>query len=63
MMDALQDAEPPDKPLMTGHEVPGGCEVCGQEAVIEVEGRGWCASCLHAQGSCCGESEQGGCPD
>jgi hypothetical protein len=31
------------------------CDLCGQDAVIEMEGKGWCASCLHARGSCCGE--------
>ncbi len=33
------------------------CHVCGQEAAIVIDGKGWCASCLHARGSCCAESE------
>ena len=63
MKEALQDAEPRDKPVMTGPDVPGACEACGQDSVIEIEGKGWCAACLHARGSCCGESEKDGCPD
>ena len=33
------------------------CHLCGQEAAMVVEGTAWCASCLHARGSCCAESE------
>ncbi|WP_338289820.1 hypothetical protein [Luteolibacter sp. LG18] len=36
---------------------PQPCHLCGQEAAIVIEGEAWCAGCLHAQGSCCGESE------
>jgi hypothetical protein len=60
MMGATQKS---DRPVMTGPDNSGACETCGQEAAIEIEGRGWCASCLHARGSCCGESEKDGCPD
>jgi hypothetical protein len=63
MMDAMQDAEPPGKPEKTGPDVPWACDTCGQDAEIEIEGRSWCASCLHALGSCCGESDKDGCPD
>jgi hypothetical protein len=52
-----------DGSLMKGRGLPKACETCGQDAAIEIEGRGWCAACLHAQGSCCGESEKDGCPD
>lgn len=45
----------PECSLMTGHDSPGACDTCGQDAVIEIEGKGWCASCLHARASCCGE--------
>jgi hypothetical protein len=45
----------PEDPLMMGQSLPGACETCGQDAVIEIEGTGWCASCLHDRGSCCGE--------
>jgi putative lipase involved disintegration of autophagic bodies len=38
-------------------EAETACHLCGQEAVIVVDGKGWCASCLHARGSCCAESE------
>jgi hypothetical protein len=44
-------------------ESNGGCHLCGQDAVLEIEGKGWCASCLHARGSCCGESERDKDPD
>lgn len=50
-------------PVVNCRDLSGVCDLCGQEAVIEIEERGWCASCLHAQGSCCGESEKEGCPD
>jgi hypothetical protein len=33
------------------------CDTCGREAVVVVDGKGWCESCLHARGSCCAESE------
>lgn len=33
------------------------CALCGQEAVLVIDGKGWCASCIHARGSCCAESE------
>ncbi|QJE98122.1 hypothetical protein [Luteolibacter luteus] len=33
------------------------CHICGDEAVMVVDGKGWCASCVHARGSCCAESE------
>jgi hypothetical protein len=33
------------------------CATCGREAVIVIDGTGWCESCLHARGSCCAESE------
>ncbi|WP_367872239.1 hypothetical protein [Luteolibacter sp. Populi] len=33
------------------------CHLCGQEAAMVVDGTAWCASCLHARGSCCAESE------
>lgn len=60
MMDAMQQS---DRPVMTGPDLAGACETCGQDAAIEMEGKGWCAACLHALGSCCGESEKDGCPD
>lgn len=63
MKDARHIRESPDSPVMKSRDLPGACETCGQEAVIEIEGCGWCAACLHAQGSCCGESEKDGCPD
>ena len=33
------------------------CHLCGKESVMEVDGKAWCEGCLHAVGSCCGESE------
>jgi hypothetical protein len=33
------------------------CATCGREAVLVIDGTGWCESCLHARGSCCAESE------
>ncbi|MCW1885453.1 hypothetical protein OKA04_11995 [Luteolibacter flavescens] len=36
---------------------PPACDTCGREAVIVIDARGWCESCLHARGSCCAESE------
>ena len=45
----------PEGSLVIGLNVPGACDSCGQDAVIEIEGKGWCASCLHARASCCGE--------
>ncbi|WP_265594120.1 hypothetical protein [Haloferula sp. BvORR071] len=33
------------------------CHLCGQPAATEIGGQAWCASCLHARGSCCAESE------
>ncbi|MBC8126853.1 MAG: hypothetical protein H8M99_06885 [Gloeobacteraceae cyanobacterium ES-bin-144] len=33
------------------------CHLCGNESVLEVDGVAWCAACLHAKGSCCGESD------
>ena len=33
------------------------CATCGREAVMVIDGTGWCESCLHARGSCCAESE------
>lgn len=45
----------PEGSLMKGHGLPGACQTCGEDAVIEIEGKGWCASCLHVRSSCCGE--------
>jgi hypothetical protein len=39
------------------------CHLCGKEAVLVIDGKGWCASCLHARGSCCAESEMEDDPD
>ena len=36
---------------------PVACATCGREAAVVIDGIGWCASCLHARGSCCAESE------
>ena len=33
------------------------CDTCGREAAVVIDGRAWCASCMHARGSCCAESE------
>jgi hypothetical protein len=33
------------------------CATCGRDAVMVIDGTGWCESCLHARGSCCAESE------
>lgn len=49
------DSGVPEGSLKMGHGLPGACETCGQDAVIEIEGKGWCASCLHVRSSCCGE--------
>lgn len=38
-------------------EETAACALCGQEAVLVLDGKGWCASCIHARGSCCAESE------
>jgi hypothetical protein len=32
------------------------CHLCGREAAAVIDGIAWCASCLHARGSCCAES-------
>lgn len=36
---------------------PPPCHLCGNEAVIVLADLAWCEGCLHAQGSCCGESD------
>lgn len=59
-MEAMQQS---NRPEMMGPDVSGFCETCGQDVAIEIEGRGWCAACLHALGSCCGESAGEGDPD
>lgn len=48
-------SELPEGLIMKGRGLPGACDTCGQDAVIEIEGKGWCASCLHVRSSCCGE--------
>lgn len=39
------------------------CHLCGQEADTVIDGVAWCASCLHARGSCCAESEMEECDE
>ena len=36
---------------------PTPCHLCGMESVMDTDGCAWCEGCLHAKGSCCGESE------
>ena len=31
------------------------CHQCGAEADGEMDGKFWCASCVHIEGSCCGD--------
>ena len=33
------------------------CHQCGAEADGEMDGKAWCASCLHIEGSCCADDE------
>lgn len=33
------------------------CHRCGAEADGEVDGKPWCAGCLHIEGSCCAGNE------
>ncbi len=42
---------------MDSEEMIAVCDTCGKEAVIVIDGVGWCESCAHARGSCCAESE------
>ena len=39
-----------DQPMETCHQ-------CGAEADGEMDGKAWCASCLHIEGSCCADDE------
>ena len=34
------------------------CHRCGAEADGEMDGRLWCAGCLHIEGSCCAGDEE-----
>lgn len=49
-----EPAKPQPKPE---DPIDQACAICGREAVMVVDGTGWCESCLHARGSCCAESE------
>lgn len=53
----------PEGSLVIGPNVPGACDTCGQDAVIEIDGKSWCASCLHIRSSCCGEFLEDSDPD
>jgi hypothetical protein len=55
MNDIPPNPEVPDGPVTKGGDLSRACESCGQDAVIEIEGKGWCASCLHVRSSCCGK--------
>jgi hypothetical protein len=44
-----------EKPSETPDPVP--CHLCGKESVMDVNGAAWCEGCLHANASCCGESD------
>lgn len=37
------------------------CHRCGAEADGEMDGRLWCASCLHIEGSCCAGDDDSEC--
>ncbi|MEK7951912.1 hypothetical protein [Luteolibacter soli] len=48
---------PEKKEPASGKPEDETCAICGREAVMVVDGVGWCESCVHARGSCCGEAE------